>query len=494
MIQQSSKRPDIIILGLGPGDPDLLTMRASKLIQGLEEIYLRTMDHPTRKGFPEGLVIHSFDHIYQEEESFDDIYQRICDGIISLAKEKPGLVYAVPGDPFTAEATPAMIIEEAGKAGLIVEIIPGVSFLEPTFAALKEDPLPQVSILDALDFAEAHYPSFPPDRPALIVQIYSREVASDVKLVLMTIYPDEHPVSLVHDAGNEKEIVENIPLYQVDRSPSIGNRTVLYLPPLAEGTSLETFQEIIAHLRAPDGCPWDREQDHQTLRPNLLEECFEALEAIDSDDPTAMQEEFGDLLLQIVLHAQIASEYGEFNMSNVIQGIYDKIIKRHPHVFEELDLGDDEPDTVIQNWERIKASERESNGDGEKSILDGVPSSLPALTQAETYQKRAARIGFDWNELGEVLKKLPEEISELNQTDDPDEISAEMGDILFTLVNIARWMGIDAESALRGSNQRFKTRFSLVENKARASGRELSEMSLEELEQLWESSKSNLDD
>jgi tetrapyrrole methylase family protein/MazG family protein len=159
-----------------------------------------------------------------------------------------------------------------------------------------------------------------------------------------------------------------------------------------------------------------------------------------------------------------------------------------------LDLGDEGPDTVIQNWERIKANEREIKEEGEKGILDGVPGSLPALTQAQTYQKRAARIGFDWDELGEVLKKLPEEIGELYQSDGPKEVSDEMGDILFTLVNVARWMGIDAESALRGSNQRFKTRFSQVEKEARASGRELSEMSLDELEELWQSSKSMLGD
>jgi tetrapyrrole methylase family protein/MazG family protein len=224
------------------------------------------------------------------------------------------------------------------------------------------------------------------------------------------------------------------------------------------------------------------------------QESYEALEAIDADDPAAMQEEFGDLLLQIVLHAQIAGEYGEFNMSEVIRGIYDKIIKRHPHVFEGFELGDNEPKTVIQNWERIKASEREMNGEGDKSLLDGVPGSLPALTQAETYQKRAARIGFDWNEIDQVLEKLPEEINELMGVEDQDEVSAELGDILFTVVNIARWMSVDAESALRGANKRFKNRLSLVEKEARTSGRELSKMSLEELDQLWERSKSILGD
>jgi tetrapyrrole methylase family protein/MazG family protein len=492
MDQNLLKKPAITILGLGPGDPDLVTVAAWRLIKSISEIYVRTIDHPTIEYLPEDLVIHSFDHVYEEEESYSDVYYKISSEVVSLAKKKPGLVYAVPGDPFTAEDTPALILDKAKKEGLSVKIIPGVSFLEPMFSALGIDPLPQSSILDALELQEAHYPPFPPDKPVFIVQIFSREVASNVKLVLLTIYPDNHPVVLIHEAGTAKEKKEHIPLYQIDRSNLIGNRSTLYLPPLDQGTSMESFQEIIAHLRAPDGCPWDRDQDHQTLRPNLLEECYEVLEAIDNDDPSAMREEFGDLLLQIVLHAQIAMEYGEFNLSEVIQGIYDKIVNRHPHVFENIDLGDKQPETVIKNWERIKASEREINGEGEKSILEGVPQSLPALTQAETYQKRAARIGFDWDELGEVLQKLPEEIMEISQAKTPQEQTVEMGDILFTMVNIARWMGIDAESALRDANQKFKSRFSLIEKEARAAGRELSEMSLAELEELWENSKGKL--
>jgi len=402
------------------------------------------------------------------------------------------VIYGVPGDPFIAEATPAMICARAKDENLIVEIIPGVSFLEPTFAALQSDPLPQVTILDALEMQTAHYPSFPPDKPALIVQLYSQEIASNVKLTLMTVFPDQHSVTLIHDAGTDLEIVEERPLYEIDRSQQIKNRTALYVPPLVEGSSLESFQEIIAHLRAPDGCPWDREQDHQTLRPNLLEETFEALEAIDTDDPAAMQEEFGDLLLQIVLHAQIASEYGEFTMSDIIQGIHEKLIHRHPHVFADLDLED--PDFVLKNWEAIKAQDREENGEQEKGLLDGVPGSLPALTQAETYQQRAARVGFDWEDIQGVLAKIPEEISELQSEKDLSRQSAEIGDVLFSVVNIARWLKIDAESALRGANQRFKHRFKYIEKEARASGRELSKMSLEELDQLWERSKSTFED
>ncbi len=491
-MQENSSRPDIIILGLGPGDPELLTLRAAGVINKASRIYLRTLDHPTISGLPSGVEIISFDDYYLDEGSFETVYERITDEIIRLAKEGQGVIYGVPGDPFIAEATPAMICSRAKEENLVVEIIPGVSFLEPTFAALQSDPLPQMMIVDALDMQTAHFPSFPPDKPALIVQVYNKEIASNTKLTLMSLFPDHHPVVLIHDAGTDSEKIEELPLFEIDRSQLIKNRTALYIPPLKEGTSLESFQEIIAHLRAPDGCPWDREQDHQTLRPNLLEEAYEALEAIDEDDPVAMQEEFGDLLLQIVLHAQIASEYGEFTMSDIIQGIHTKLIQRHPHVFSDLDL--EESDTVLKNWEAIKAQEREDNGEGEKGRMDGVPGSLPALTQAETYQQRAARVGFDWEDIQGVLAKIPEEINELKEETEISRQTAEIGDILFSIVNIARWMKIDAESALRGANQRFKDRFYYIEKEARTTGRELSKLSLEELDQLWEQSKSVLGD
>ena len=480
--------PKIIILGLGPGDPDLLTRRAWEVINSAEEIYLRTRDHPTVEGFPPDLNVHSFDNFYQEEESFEIVYQRITAEIINLSQQKAGVIYAVPGDPFVAEATTPMILSKARELELEVEVISGVSFLEPTFSAVGIDPLPQITILDALELQDTHYPPFPPDTPVLIAQVHSSEVASNLKLTLMAVYPDDHQILLIHDAGTEAELIEKIPLFELDRSRMIKNRSSVFLPPLEKGTSLESFQEIIAHLRAPDGCPWDQEQDHQSLRPNLLEELYEVLEAIDAEDPVAMQEEFGDLLLQIVLHAQIASEDGEFTMSDVIRGIFQKIIQRHPHVFEDLSL--DQSEDVIKNWERIKAQERKMNGDSAKGLLDGVPTSMPALTQAQTYQKRATRVGFDWKDIQGVINKIPEEIKELQDAQEPREQGEEMGDLLFSVVNIARWLEIDAESALRGTNRRFKERFSYLEKEARAIGRELSEMTVDELDVLWEQSKS----
>ena len=479
--------PGITLLGLGPGDPALLTRQAWHLLETLPEIYLRTRQHPAVAGLPPTMQIHSFDDIYEREQTFEHVYAHIVAQVIELGRRPQGVVYAVPGHPFIAEATCPEIARQAAQAGLPVRIIEGMSFLEPTFTALAIDPLPHTAIVDALLLAEALVPPFPPDAPVLIAQIHSTSVASDVKLTLMEIYPDEHPVKLVHAAGSEGQIVETLPLYEIDRSPNIGLLTTLYLPPMQPGTSFEAFQEIIARLRAPDGCPWDQEQTHQTLRSHLLEETYEALSAMDADDPVHMGEEFGDLLLQIVLHAQIASESGEFRMAQVIKGIYDKIVRRHPHVFADWQV--DGVSSVLQNWEKLKAAERENNGESQKGLLDGVALALPALTQAQEIQGRAARVGFDWPNIQGVVDKICEECAEfVNAPDEPSRM-AEIGDLLFALVNLARRCEIDAESALRETNLRFRRRFAHIEQSARQQGRALSDLSLDEMEALWQAAK-----
>jgi tetrapyrrole methylase family protein/MazG family protein len=303
----------------------------------------------------------------------------------------------------------------------------------------------------------------------------------------MAVYPDDHAVQLVHGAGTSNAVVEKILLYELDRSTHVGLQTTLYLPPLEENTSFEAFQEIVAHLRAPEGCPWDKEQTHQTLRPFLVEEAYEVVSALDADDPDAMREELGDLLLQIVLHAQIGSELGEFGMAEVLSGINEKLVRRHPHVFGDLSL--DDAEKVVQNWERLKSAERETAGNELANALEGVSLSLPALFQAQTYQGRASRAGFDWQVVAGVKEKITEELAELDSAGSHEEREIELGDLLFSIVNLARWMGIDAETALRSANNRFRDRFAAVERSARKANKSLSDYSMEELEALWEAVK-----
>ena len=477
----------ITILGLGPGDPGLLTRAAWELLNSVPEVYLRTRQHPAVSGFPAGLRVQSFDHFYEDGESFEQVYGRIVERVLDLGRRPEGVVYAVPGHPFVAEATSPEIVRRAREMEIPVRILEGLSFLEPTFTALGIDPFPNTILVDALDLAAAHHPLFPPSSPAIVAQLHSPLVASQVKLTLMAVYPDEHPVKLVHGAGTQQVQVEGLPLYAIDHSASIGMLTSLYVPPLRSDTSFESFQEIIAHLRAPEGCPWDREQTHQTLRQHLLEETYEVLTALDADDPDAMREEFGDLLLQIVLHAQIASEYGEYTMADVIQGIHQKIVRRHPHVFGDLVLSDAQG--VLANWERLKQAERESAGKEQAGLMEGVPVALPALSQAESYQKRAARVGFDWPNIQGVYEKIDEELAEIHQASGQEERVGEVGDLLFAAVNLARWLEVDAESALREANMRFRKRFEQIESSALEKGQSVSDLSLDEMEALWQKAK-----
>jgi tetrapyrrole methylase family protein/MazG family protein len=477
----------ITLLGLGPGDPSLLTRQAWDLLQIIPEIYLRSRLHPTVAGFPPGLRVKSFDHLYQNGESFEIVYHQIVEQILNLGERPEGVVYAVPGHPFVAEATTPQIASRARENGIPIRVIEGLSFLEAAFAALEVDPFPHTTLMDALELAVAHHPPIPPDSPAIVAQLYSPAVASEVKLALMAVYPDKHLVKMVHGAGTARVLVEEMPLFEIDRSSHIGLLTTLYVPPLGENTSFEAFQELIAHLRAPEGCPWDREQTHRSLRPHLLEETYELLAALDAGDVNALREELGDLLLQIVLHAQIASEYGEFTMSDVLRNIHAKLVHRHPHVFGDLELKDKQG--VIQNWERLKAAERQSSGVIDKGLLDGVAITLPALSQAEAFQKRAARVGFDWSNVQGVIDKIDEEFGEVRQASGPGTRAAEIGDLLFAVVNLARWLDVDAESALREANDRFRERFAYIESNARSQGRELSEFSLEEMDDLWNRAK-----
>ncbi|MFZ6027325.1 MAG: nucleoside triphosphate pyrophosphohydrolase [Chloroflexota bacterium] len=318
--------------------------------------------------------------------------------------------------------------------------------------------------------------------PALIGGFADAERLAQTVTVLLTVYPPDHQVTLAW----EKEAA-TCPLGDLAAHTLDGMPEWLYVPGLAPFASFESFQEVVAHLRAPEGCPWDREQTHASLRTYLLEETYETLSALDANDPVAMCEEFGDLLLQIVLHAQIAAEADEFHMSDVLRTVSEKLVRRHPHVFGSVQV--DGVHTVLQNWEALKAAERESNGETEKGLLDGIPLALPALVQALEYQKRAARVGFDWPDVDGILDKVCEEAAEVRRAPDDARRAAEIGDLLFAVVNLARFFRVDAEGMLRETNARFRRRFKYIERVARQSGKVVSDLSLQEMDAIWETAK-----
>jgi tetrapyrrole methylase family protein/MazG family protein len=479
----------ITIVGLGPGDPELLTRRAWRILGEAEEVYLRTAIHPGVKELPVK-VLHSFDDKYEAAEDFATLYEQIADEVVTLGKRPGGVVYAVPGHPLVGETTVSLILARAGAQNIPAEIVDGLSFIEPTLSTLGLDALNGVQIYDAVDVGHRHHPPLNPDAPAILAQVYSEQVASDVKLTLANQYPEDHEVILIHGAGTSDAQLETIPLHQIDHSTAIDHLTSLFVPAVKRPGSFEYFQEIIAHLRAPEGCPWDRKQTHESLREYLLEETYEVLETIDGDDPDALRKELGDLMLQIVLHTQIATEAGEFQMVDVINHVTEKLIRRHPHVWGDVEVSGAEQ--VHANWDQIKKQEKSQNGDSSpaaKSVFDGVPEALPALAQASAYHQRAARTGFDWPDVEGVVLKLKEEIDELLKAESDEHRAEELGDVLTTVVNVARWYKIDPETALRQANRKFARRFRHIEAGARDSGREVEQLTLAEMEKLWGEAK-----
>jgi tetrapyrrole methylase family protein/MazG family protein len=483
MAGHRKNKQGITLLGLGPGDPQSLTREAWDFLKGIDVLYLRTIHHPMVQDLPENLTLFSFDELYEAHERFEDVYDAIVDQVITLGKSPGGVVYAVPGHPFVAETTCPEIYRRAKEQGIPIRVIDGLSFLEPTFRALGLDPFPNLVCADAMGIAAAQTPQFPPSSPALIAQIYSRMVASDVKLSLMNVYPDDHPVKLVHGAGTKEEKVEELALFEIDHSEHLGLLSSLFVPSLSPYSSFESFQEIIARLRALDGCPWDREQTHESLRPFLLEEAYEALDALDRQDMIDLQEELGDLLLQILLHAQIANEEGDFNIHHVMEGIGGKLVRRHPHVFADVEV--DDVSGVIHNWEEIKAEERLENGEiGKKGLLDGVPKALPALSQAREIIERTRRVGFS-----ELLKNGdPQQLKAFIDTFEKSDDSVKdkiLEDILVGVSALGYQSELDVESVLREALGRFRTRFSLMESYALQNGEALVNLSDKQKAVLW---------
>lgn len=476
----------ITIVGLGPGDVGLLTQQAWQLLTTAESLYLRTSRHPTVAALPSTLQLHSFDHIYKSAVDFAAVYEQIAAEILERGRTAD-IIYAVPGHPFVGEATVTAVVRAAREAGIEVNMVDGLSFVEPTLAALGVDALDGLQLFDAIDFVSFLYPPLNPDVPLLLGQVYSQLLASELKLVLMGVYPDEHPVSLVHAAGSAEQRVESLPLYEIDRSEWIDHLTSLYVPPLPLKSSLPALAETVAYLRSPNGCPWDQEQTPQSMREGFLEEMYEALEAIDTADPDNLREELGDLLYHILMQVQMAAEEGEFKLTDVVAGIEAKLKRRHPHVWGDWQVADSAE--VLVNWEKLKQREKSEQA---ASVLDNIPLNLPALARSQKIQGRSGRIGFDWPDISGVYEKLEEELREVQEARTADERHQELGDLLFVVVNLARWLKVDAESALRDANNRFSRRFQMVERLVKERQLDWSALTLPELDALWEEAKAVL--
>ncbi|WP_274365789.1 nucleoside triphosphate pyrophosphohydrolase [Paenibacillus thermotolerans] len=494
----------ITVAGLGPGGRDGLTLGAWDAIRGAKLLLLRTEHHPVVAWLTEqGIPYRSYDSIYEAHGQFRDVYEAIAADLIEQASSDSGagaeIVYAVPGHPSVAETTVALLRERCPAAGIELDVIGGESFLDRAFAVLGFDPADGFQLADATDL---HARRLQPFNHIVITQVYDEFTASDVKLALMERYPDEYEVVVGHALGVDgQQQVFRVPLYELDRVKGWGNLSLVYVPPTERDDvhyrTFERLHEIVAILRSPEGCPWDREQTHKSLRKYFIEETFEAVETIDDDDPDAMREELGDVLLQIMLHSQIEEEAGMFTVWDVIAGLSEKLVRRHPHVFGTKTV--EGVEGVLQTWQEVKAQEKEQKQKGEappESVLGGIPSGLPGLMRAVALQKKAAKVGFDWDEPGQIADKIVEELKEFQavlsqpeREDAKDRLLDEMGDLLFAVVNLARYLKIDPEEAISSTNRKFFRRFQYIEEQLRLRGKSFDQTDIQEMELLWQEAK-----
>jgi tetrapyrrole methylase family protein / MazG family protein len=480
----------IEVLGLGAGDLEQLPMGVYKKLLGSSHLFLRTKEHPVVQELEkEGMTYSSFDSVYEKHDQFETVYEEIVQTLLQKAEHET-VVYAVPGHPLVAERTVQLLLQYGPENQVEISIGGGQSFIDALFASLKIDPVEGFQLLDG---NALHVGQLQLEQHIFISQVYDQFIASNVKLTLMEKLPDDYEVFIVTAAGSKQEVIEKVPLYELDRNVSINNLTSVYVPPVVEEEILyknfSKLREIIAILRGPDGCPWDKKQTHESLKRYLIEETYEVIEAIDSGDIDHLIEELGDVLLQVMLHAQIGEDDGYFSVDDVIEGLSAKMIRRHPHVFGNGKA--ENAEEVVQNWQEIKKQEK---GKVPTSLLEGVSKSQPNLLRAYELQKKAAKVGFDWQEITPALEKVKEEldefIDELNGTDEGLQLAKkEFGDLLFAFVNVARFLNIHPEEALFETNEKFIRRFQYVEERVKESGRAFEEHTLEQLDKYWDDAK-----
>ncbi|MEQ1701723.1 MAG: nucleoside triphosphate pyrophosphohydrolase [Ilumatobacteraceae bacterium] len=479
--------PRVTIVGLGPAGAEYVTEHTLQEIARVPHRYLRTGRHPSAHLVPDATT---FDDVYEAEDTFADVYAEITDRLVAAAAQHGEVLYAVPGSPLILERTVRSLCADA-RIECVVH--PAMSFLDVIYARLGLDPVEAaVTLIDGHEFARA---AAGRSGPLLVTHTHANWVLSDIKLAVENATGDE-PVIILQRLGSPDECITHTTWAEMDRTVGADHLTSIYVPHLGApvGAEMVRFHQLARTLR--EQCPWDQEQTHQSLVRYLLEETYEvvdALQALDPDDPTtdeALIEELGDLLYQIEFHATIAEQEGRFTMADVAQGVHDKLVRRHPHVFPPAG-GDkviaDDTATVLSNWDAIKQAEK-----GRTSIFEGVPHSLPSLSYADAVQRKAAKLGFDWPDVDGALPKIAEEAAEVRAAadgDDPAAVHDELGDLLFAVVNVARHLGVEPEAALRAATRKFRGRFEQVEHLARERGIELKTAGLPVLDALWDEVK-----
>ena len=477
----------ITVLGLGPAGLDRVCGSGLDALTDPETtVIARTLQHPASSELADLRPIITCDDLYETAESFDGVYEAIVERVMRAGRSG-SVVYAVPGSAVVGERAVPLVVARAAEEGVPCTVIPGESFIDLACAAVGVDPITDgLQILDARSLPDP----LPLHLPSLITQIDTSFVAGDVALALGRMLPDSFAVTMLDRLGDDDETSLSMTIGDLPRATT-GPRSTLFVPPADVGwLGLVATNRILR-----TACPWDAEQTHHTLVSHLIEETYETVDAISSlpvdapggeMDPGAyavLEEELGDLLLQVVFHSNLAAEAGAFDVDEVAEGIRRKIVHRHPHVFGDVvasDVGE-----VLANWEELKNAEK-----GRKSLMDDVPAALPGIARAEKLQRRVSTVGFDWPDDEQVFAKVLEELDELRDArHDREAATGELGDLLFTVVNLSRHLDIDPEIALSRANDVFAARFRVVERLADEAGLRLRDLDVDALERLWRTAK-----
>lgn len=479
----------IKIIGLGPGSYESLTVGTLNELKNEKNIFLRTEKHPTVEYLKkENISFTTYDSVYDTKDSFDDVYNDIAKDLIKKHQMYGNIIYAVPGHPLVAEKSVSILIDLCKENNVPYKILPAVSFIDAVMESLKIDPIEGLKIIDAFDIRNQIL-----DKRigTIVTQVYSKLIASEVKLALLDQYDDETEIYFVRAAGiKDEESIRKIKLYELDMQQDIDYLTSIYIPKdMGNKKDFNDLLELVEILRSENGCPWDKKQTHDSIKKSIIEESYEVKDAIDNKDYDALIEELGDVLFQVVFHSSIGKEDGYFNISDVIKGIYDKMVLRHPHVFSN-ENGIDSVDKVLVKWDEIKKDEK--GFDTLKDELNGVAKALPALLRAYKVQKKAGRDGLDFENTENTLEKVKEELNEVTDVykmDKMDRIEEEIGDLLFSCVNVSRFLNIDAEEALNKATDKFIERTGYVESECLKQGKKIKDLSLKEIDKIWVSSK-----
>lgn len=478
----------IKIVGLGPGSNDAISAQTLREIDNATHRYIRTTRHPSAHLVKNAT---SFDDEYEKHDKFEDVYRAIADKLIAAAQQHENILYVVPGSPLVLEHTVQLLLQDKS---VTTTVMPAMSFLDVVWSALKIDPVDAgVRMIDGHRFAEL---AAGETGPLLVAQCHANWVMSNIKLAHESATGDE-PVIILHHLGLDDEKITHTTWQNLDREIEPDHLTSIYIPKLSEPIASEMAKLHTLARTLREQCPWDEKQTHDSLVRYLIEETYEVVDAINALDPQDEStdekfiEELGDLFYQIEFHATIAEQQGRFTIADVARSIHDKLVRRHPHVFG--DVRADSAEEVVSNWDAIKQQER--GVVTEKSVFDGVANSSPSLMYSTKLQKRAAEFGFDWPDSKGASDKITEELGELSRAietkQDASEIALELGDVLFSVVNLSRHLGVDAETALRSAADKFRDRFQSVVALAEQRKLDLAKCSLTQLDELWEIAKQN---